>query len=71
MSPLERFLDPAFVSLKICGVTTRGDAERLVALGVDALGREFLAALETLPRSGKRRHGCAILRDGFCASVCS
>jgi len=41
MSPLERFLDPASVSLKICGVTTRGDAERLVALRVDALGVNF------------------------------
>ena len=41
MSPLERFLDPASVSLKICGVTTRGDAERLVAMRVDALGVNF------------------------------
>lgn len=41
MTPLERFLDPASVSLKICGVTTRGDAERLVALGVHALGVNF------------------------------
>lgn len=38
---LERFLNPATVSLKICGVTTRGDAEHLVALGVDALGVNF------------------------------
>jgi phosphoribosylanthranilate isomerase len=41
MTPLERFLDPASVSLKICGVTTRGNAERLVAMGVDALGVNF------------------------------
>jgi phosphoribosylanthranilate isomerase len=41
MSLLERFLDPAQVSLKICGVTTRDDAERLVAHGVDALGVNF------------------------------
>lgn len=41
MSLLERFLDPASVSLKICGVTTRGDAERLVAMRVDALGVNF------------------------------
>jgi phosphoribosylanthranilate isomerase len=41
MSPHERFLDPATVSLKICGVTTLGDAERLVARGVDALGVNF------------------------------
>jgi phosphoribosylanthranilate isomerase len=41
MSPLESFLDPASVSLKICGVTTRGDAERLVAMRVDALGVNF------------------------------
>jgi phosphoribosylanthranilate isomerase len=41
MPLLERFLDPANVSLKICGVTTREDAERLVGLGVDALGVNF------------------------------
>lgn len=41
MSLLESFLDPATVSLKICGVTTRGDAERLVTMGVDALGVNF------------------------------
>ena len=41
MSLLGRFLDPSFVSLKICGVTTRDDAERLIALGVDALGVNF------------------------------
>lgn len=39
--PLERFLDPAHVSLKICGVTTREDAVRLVELGVPALGANF------------------------------
>ncbi|MEI8037448.1 MAG: phosphoribosylanthranilate isomerase [Verrucomicrobiota bacterium] len=41
MTLLERFLDPSTVSLKICGVTTRDDAVRLVALGVDALGVNF------------------------------
>lgn len=41
MSPLECFLDPATVSLKICGVTTRGDADQLVAMGVDAIGVNF------------------------------
>lgn len=41
MSLLERFLDPAHVSLKICGVTTQSDAHRLVELGVDALGVNF------------------------------
>ena len=41
MPLLARFLDPAAVSLKICGVTTRDDAEQLVALGVDALGVNF------------------------------
>ena len=41
MPLLARFLDPATVALKICGVTTRGDAEQLVALGVDALGVNF------------------------------
>jgi phosphoribosylanthranilate isomerase len=41
MSLLARFLDPSSVSLKICGVTTRGDAQRLAALGVEALGVNF------------------------------
>jgi len=41
MPMLARFLDPATVSLKICGVTTRDDAERLAALRVDALGVNF------------------------------
>lgn len=41
MTPLQRFLDPAQVSLKICGVRNRGDAEQLVELGVDALGVNF------------------------------
>ena len=41
MPLLERFLDPATVSLKICGVTTRDDANQLVAMGVDALGVNF------------------------------
>jgi phosphoribosylanthranilate isomerase len=38
---LHRFLDPSFVSLKICGVTTRADALRLAEMGVDALGVNF------------------------------
>jgi phosphoribosylanthranilate isomerase len=41
MPLLERFLDPSIVSLKICGVTTRDDAQRLTGLGVDALGVNF------------------------------
>ena len=41
MPMLARFLDPATVSLKICGITTRDDADRLVALAVDALGVNF------------------------------
>lgn len=41
MPLLERFLDPSTTSLKICGVTLRDDAERLVGLGVDALGVNF------------------------------
>lgn len=41
MSLLASFLDTASVSLKICGVTTRGDADRLVSLGVHALGVNF------------------------------
>ena len=38
---LESFLDSSTVSLKICGVTTRADADQLVAMGVDALGVNF------------------------------
>lgn len=41
MDLLERFLDPSFVSLKICGILNRDDADRLAALGVDALGVNF------------------------------
>lgn len=39
--PLERFLDPHHVSLKICGVTTSADAQHLADLGVPALGANF------------------------------
>ncbi len=38
---LAQFLDPSFVSLKICGVTTRADAVRLADMGVEALGVNF------------------------------
>jgi phosphoribosylanthranilate isomerase len=38
---LEDFLNPAFVSLKICGVTLASDADQLVALNVPALGANF------------------------------
>ena len=38
---LERFLDPARVSLKICGVRTAADAGLLADRGVDALGVNF------------------------------
>ena len=41
MPLLERFLDPATVSLKICGLTREIEARRLVTLGVDALGVNF------------------------------
>jgi len=41
VSQLARFFDRSFVSLKICGVTTCGDASRLADLGVDALGVNF------------------------------
>ncbi|MES2657202.1 MAG: phosphoribosylanthranilate isomerase [Verrucomicrobiota bacterium] len=41
MPLLESFLDPSTVSLKICGVRTRDDADQLVAMGVDALGVNF------------------------------
>jgi len=59
MTLFARFLDPASVSLKICGVTTRDDAERLVALGVDALGVNFW------PRSKRylAPHDAGWLRD--------
>ena len=41
MPLLESFLDPSTVSLKICGVTTRDDADQLIEMGVDALGVNF------------------------------
>ena len=41
MTRLQRFFDPAAVSLKICGITCQRDAAQLVALGVDALGVNF------------------------------
>jgi len=41
VTPLERFLDPASVALKICGITRQRDAEQLAALGVHALGVNF------------------------------
>jgi len=39
--PAARFLDPSAASLKICGVTLAEDAERLVELGIEALGANF------------------------------
>jgi phosphoribosylanthranilate isomerase len=41
MSRLESFLDHQSVSLKVCGVMNAADAERLVELGVDAIGVNF------------------------------
>ncbi len=41
MPSLEHFLNSSTVSLKICGVTSGGDAHQLAALGVDALGVNF------------------------------
>ncbi|MCU0749136.1 MAG: phosphoribosylanthranilate isomerase [Akkermansiaceae bacterium] len=41
MTLLARFLDPSFVSLKVCGVTMGDDALRLIEAGVDALGVNF------------------------------
>jgi phosphoribosylanthranilate isomerase len=41
MPLLESFLDPDTPSLKICGVTTRDDANQLIEMGVDALGVNF------------------------------
>ena len=38
---LNSFLSPATPTLKICGITTASDAERLAELGVDALGINF------------------------------
>jgi phosphoribosylanthranilate isomerase len=37
----DRFLSASRPSLKICGVTLASDAERLVTMGVDALGANF------------------------------
>lgn len=68
MSLLERFLDPAHVSLKICGVTLESDAERLVGLGVDALGVNFWPRSKRYldPQHAAWLHGMAgrILRVG-------
>ena len=41
MNLLERFLDTASVSLKICGVTLADEALRLAEMGVDAIGVNF------------------------------
>ncbi len=41
MTPLSRFLDPSFPSLKICGVVAEADARELTGLGVDAIGVNF------------------------------
>ncbi len=41
MTLLQRFLDPASVALKICGITRHSDAGQLAALGVAALGVNF------------------------------
>lgn len=38
---LDRFLDPAHCSLKVCGVTMPADADTLANRGVDALGANF------------------------------
>jgi phosphoribosylanthranilate isomerase len=38
---IDRFLDSSAPSLKICGVTTAGDAQALAELGVEALGFNF------------------------------
>lgn len=41
MKLLEDFLSPSFPSLKVCGITTAEDAEKLVDLKVEALGINF------------------------------
>lgn len=41
MKLLEDFLSPSFPSLKVCGVTTTEDADKLVNLKVEALGINF------------------------------
>ncbi len=41
MPLLDRFLDPATTSLKICGVTRECDAQALIGLGVEAIGINF------------------------------
>jgi phosphoribosylanthranilate isomerase len=38
---LERFLDPSFPSLKVCGVTRADDARELARLNIEALGVNF------------------------------
>ncbi len=59
MSLSDSFFDPARTSLKICGVTTRGDAERLASMGVHALGVNFW------PKSKRHLHPASAvwLRD--------
>ncbi|RYD49602.1 MAG: phosphoribosylanthranilate isomerase [Verrucomicrobiaceae bacterium] len=68
MPLLESFLDPSDVSLKICGVTTCEDAERLVEMGVDALGVNFWPKSKRYlaPEHAEWLHGLAgkILRVG-------
>lgn len=63
-----RFLDPAFPSLKVCGVTRQDDAIRLADLGVEALGVNFWPQSKRYldPAAAGWLHGLAgrILRVG-------
>ena len=62
------FLGTKATSLKICGVTLQGDAEKLVELGVDAVGFNFWPRSKRYldPHAGKWAKGLAgsILRVG-------
>ncbi len=62
------FFGTGRTSLKICGVTLRGDSERLVELGVDAVGFNFWPKSKRYlnPRDGSWLKGLAgnILRVG-------
>jgi phosphoribosylanthranilate isomerase len=62
------FLGTGATSLKICGVTLQGDAEKLVELGVDAVGFNFWPKSKRYldPKGGRWTEGLAgkILRVG-------
>lgn len=69
------FLDTTTTSLKVCGVTLQGDAEKLVELGVDAVGFNFWPKSKRYldPGEGRWAKGLAgsILRVGVFVNECS